>query len=296
MNKQYSLIKRVQLSILARVGRIISDSLYLRLHYRIRMNRKLNLKNPRTFTEKLQWLKLYHKNPEYTKMVDKVTAKDYVASIIGREYIIPTLGVWNNFDEIDFSTLPNQFVLKTNHDSGGVIICTDKSTLDLPKAKAKISQSLKLPYWKQAREYPYKNVQRRVFAEEYMVDESGTELKDYKWFCFNGEPRMLFVASDRQSKTEETKFDFFDTEFNHLELRNGHPNSTKSISKPAGFELMKELAAKLSKGISHVRVDFYDINGKIYFGELTFFHFSGAVPFEPQSWDEKMGEWLVLPE
>ena len=177
-----------------------------------------------------------------------------------------------------------------------MIICTDKSKLDLSKARAKIVRSMKQPYWKQAREYPYRDVQRRVFAEQYMVDESGTELKDYKWFCFNGEPRIMFVASDRYSKTEETKFDFFDTEFNHLDLRNGHPNSTKPISKPAGFELMKKLATKLSKGIPHVRVDFYDINGKIYFGELTFFHFSGAVPFEPQYWDEKMGEWLELPE
>ena len=227
-------------------------------------------------------------------MVDKYEAKKYVASIIGEEYIIPTLGVWERFDDIDFDKLPQQFVLKTSHDSGGVVICRDKSKFDKAAARKKLEKSLRHDYYKTSKEWPYKNVKRRIIAEEYMEDESG-ELKDYKFFCFDGVPKALFIATDRFTVGEETKFDFFDMEFNHLPFINGHPNANIKINKPNGFEQMQELVAKLSAGIPHLRVDFYNINGRIYFGELTFYHWSGLVPFVPREWDYIFGQYIQLP-
>ena len=273
----------------------LTDKAYLKFMYRVRMGKKLNLKNPQTFNEKLQWLKLYDRKPEYTVMVDKEAVKQYVADKIGAEYIIPTLGVYNNFDEIDFDKLPNQFVLKSTHDSGGVIICKEKSTLDKIMAKEKIERSLKTNYFWRGREWPYKNLKPRIIAEKYMVDESGYELKDYKFFCFDGVPKFLLVAKDRE-KGKEAKYDYFDENFNHLPFTKGHPSSEPPYFKPDGFEEMKELAEKLSKDIPHVRVDLYNINGKIYFGELTFYPASGFGGFQPEEWDHKIGEWLKLPK
>lgn len=281
--------------LLCRIAPIIPDRTFLKMLFRIRMSYKLNLDNPQTYSEKLQWLKLNNRKPEYTQMVDKVGAKEYVANIIGGEYIIPTIGVWDSVDDIDFDKLPNQFVLKCTHDSGGIVICPDKSKLDINAAKRKLKRGLKKNFYSQNREWPYKNVVPRIIGEQYMVDESGYELKDYKWFCFDGVPKALFIATDRGVEGEETKFDFFDADFNHLPFTNGHPNANRQILKPKGFEEMKRLAAKLSAGHPHLRVDFYDINGKIYFGELTFYHWSGTTPFEPIEWDYKFGEWIKLP-
>lgn len=285
--------KRILKYLLIKTARFYPDRLYLKMLFPLRTGYKLNLKNPQTFNEKLQWLKLNNRKAEMVKMVDKVDAKEYVAKIIGEEYIIPTLGVYNSVDEIDFNKLPNQFVLKCTHDSGGIVICSDKSKLDIEAAKDKLRRGMKVNYYYQNREWPYKQVKPRIIAEQYMVDESGYELKDYKFFCFDGEVKLLFIASDRGSKTEETKFDFFDTNFNHLPFTNGHPNSKKKITKPQGFDEMKKIAALLSKGHPHLRVDLYDINGKIYFGELTFYHWSGMTTFEPMEWDYKLGEWII---
>ncbi len=278
------------------LGRFIPDKLWIQIKYLKSMGKFCNLKNPRTYNEKLQWLKLYNRKPEYTQMVDKYEAKKYVANIIGDEYIIPTVGVWDRFEDIDFDALPNQFVLKTTHDCGGVVICKDKSRLNISQTREFIQRHLKTDYYLTNREWPYKNVVPRIFAEQYMVDESGYELKDYKFFCFNGEPKALFIATDRGVDGEETKFDFFDMDFKHLPFTNGHPNSPRPVLKPRGFEQMKKLAAQLSKDIPHLRVDFYDINGQIYFGELTFFHWSGLVPFNPQEWDYTFGSWIKLPK
>lgn len=209
-------------------------------------------------------------------------------------YIIPTLGVWDSFDEIDFASLPDQFVLKCTHDSGGLVICKDKSKLDMNAARAKITKSLKTNYYYSGREWPYKNVKPRIIAEEFMTDEFSHDLKDYKFFCFDGVAKAMFIASDRHTAGAETKFDFYDMDFKLLPFTNGHPNSTYNINCPKTFYQMKELAERLSKGIPHIRVDFYEINGKVYFGELTFFHWSGFVPFEPAEWDEKFGNWIDL--
>lgn len=272
-----------------------ADALYLKLLFRYKMKKKLNLEKPETYSEKLQWLKLYDRRPEYVRMVDKCEAKHYVAERIGKEYIIPTLGVWNSFDEIDFSALPDQFVLKCTHDSGGLVICADKSKLDIAKAKAKIEHSLRRKYYLNTREWPYKDVKPRIIAEKYMVDESGYELKDYKFFCFDGKVKAMFIATDRSADTE-TCFDFFDRDFNHLPFTNGHPNARREIPKPQGFEEMIALAEKLGKGIPQSRIDFYNIDGRIYFGEITFFHWSGLMPFKPEEWDYTFGSWIRLPE
>lgn len=286
---------KVLLSILAYKGFFnwTSDEFYLKYRYRIEMNKKLNLENPKTFSEKLQWLKLYDRNPLYTTLVDKYAVKEYIAKKIGEEYIIPTLGVWDKFDDIDFDKLPNQFVLKCTHDCGGIVICKDKSKMDIKSAKKKINKHLKNNFYYSGREWPYKNVKPRIIAEKYVEDESGYELKDYKFFCFHGEPKILFIATDRGT---DTKFDFYNTEFEHLGITNGHPNATKEIRKPKNYEKMLEVVSELSKNIPHVRVDLYNNNGQILFGEMTFYHWSGFVPFEPEEWDKIMGDWLVLPE
>lgn len=273
----------------------MSDIQYLRIAYRIEMGKNLNLDTPTTYNEKLQWLKLYNRKPEYTAMVDKYEVKPIVAKIIGDKYIIPTLGVWNHFDEIDFDKLPNQFVLKCTHDSGGLVVCKDKSKLDRKAAKRKIEQCLKNNFFWGMREWPYKNVKPRIIAEQYMEDEQTHELRDYKFFCFDGEVKALFIATERMKEGEETKFDFFDENYNHLPFTNGHPNADVLPQKPICFDEMKVLAAKLSKGIPHVRVDFYEVNGKVYFGEMTFFHWSGFTPFEPEEWDYTFGSWIKLP-
>lgn len=287
---------KIKLLILCKLSRCYSDEKFLKRLFKLRMGKELNLDNPQTFSEKLQWLKLNNRQPVMCDMVDKVEAKKYVANLIGEEYIIPTLGVYNSVDEIDFEALPNQFVLKCTHDSGGLVICKDKSKLDIAASKKKLAKSLKCNYYYQNREWPYKNLTPRIIAEQYMEDESGYELKDYKFFCFDGEVKALFIATDRGVENEETKFDFFDTDFNHLPFTNGHPNALRKINKPAGFEEMKQLASKLSTGHPHLRVDFYDINGKIYFGELTFYHWSGTMPFEPEEWDYTFGSWIKLPK
>ena len=272
----------------------ISDEKYLKIGYKIKFGKKLNLDSPKTFNEKLQWLKLNDRNPLYTKLVDKADVKEYVKARIGEKYIIPTIGVYDKFEDINFDLLPNSFVIKCTHDSGGLIVCKDKSKLDIKAAKKKINACLKHSFYWGQREWPYKDVKPRVIVEQYMEDEKNSELRDYKFFCFDGEVKALFIATERQKAGEEVKFDFFDENFNHLPIRQGHPNAKVPPEKPENFEEMKVIASKLSEGIHHVSVDFYEVNGQIYFGELTFYHFSGFVPFVPEEWDYCFGEWLKI--
>ena len=273
----------------------MDDKTYLKIAYRIKMGKKLDLDNPVTFNEKLQWLKLYNRRPEYTTMVDKYAVKKWVAEQIGEEYIIPTLGVWTHFDEIDFDKLPKQFVLKCTHDSGGLVICRDKKTFNKSAARKKIETCLKHNFFWGQREWPYKNVKPRIIAEQYMEDRQTKELRDYKFFAFNGEVKALFIATERGNK-EETKFDFFDDDFKHLPFTNGHPNADILPEKPIQFEHMKRLAEKLSINFPEIRVDLYECNGKVYFGEMTFFHWSGLVAFNPEKWDRIFGDWVKLPQ
>ena len=273
----------------------IDDKTYLKIAYRICMKKKLNLDNPKTFNEKLQWLKLYDRKSIYSEFVDKYEVRKHIASIIGEEYLIPCLGVWDSFDEIDFEQLPNQFVIKCTHDSGGILICRDKLELNKKMARKKIERCLRHNFFWGQREWPYKNISPRIIIEPYMEDTKTRELRDYKFFAFDGDVKALFIATERGS-SKETKFDFFDADFNHLSFENGHPNAEVTPEKPLHFEKMKQLVVQLSKGFPQVRVDLYECNGRIFFGEMTFFHWSGFTPFEPEQWDYKFGEWIILPE
>lgn len=297
MNKyiQFIIDKNFRFSVLASRGvfNYMSDEKFLKKKYKLVFHKELNLDNPQTFNEKLQWLKLYDRKPSYTTLVDKFAVRKYIANIIGEEYLIPLLGVWDCYEDINFDALPNQFVLKPTHTSGDVFVCRDKRMIDYGSLRREVNRWLKRRYYWVHREWPYKNVNPRIIAEKYMVDESGVELKDYKFFCFYGEPKMMFVATDRGV---DTRFDFYDMKFNHLSFIQHYKNSTKKINKPVGFDKMILLAKILSKGIPHVRVDFYDINGETYFGELTFYHFSGFERFEPEEWDYKLGKWIKLPD
>lgn len=274
--------------------RFMPDAMYIQLNYFAHFKKFANLKKPGTYNEKLNWLKIHDRNPLYTTLVDKYEVKKYVDEILGGGYTIPTLGVWDRFDDIDFDRLPNQFVLKCTHDSEGLVIVKDKSTLDIQKAKEKIEAALKQNFYYIGREWPYKNVEPRIIAEPYLEDHVDGELRDYKFFCFNGQPKLMFVASDRIKNA--TKFDYYDLEFNHLNIVQKYPNAEAPLRKPVTFEKMIEFSKVLSKDFPHVRVDFYEVDGHLYFGELTFYHFSGFMPFKPSKWDEIMGSWLTLPQ
>ena len=281
------------LYILDRINFIrIRDSLYLKLSFEYNMNKKLNLENPETFNEKLNWLKLYNRKEEYTNLVDKYEVKKYIANTIGEQYIIPTLGIWEKFDDIDFDRLPNQFVLKCTHDSGSTIICKDKNKFDKKTAKKKIEKALKKNFYYICREWPYKNVKPRIIAEKYMVDESREELKDYKIFNFNGECKVIEVDYNR---FENHKRNFYTPNWDYIDLRILYPNDpTHIIEKPKKLNLMLELANKLSQNIPFVRTDFYSIDDKIYFGELTFYHEAGYGKFYPEEYDKIFGKWINL--
>lgn len=282
--------------IIYELSKFIPDKIYLQLMYYKHFHKFIDFKNPKTFNEKINWLKLYNRKPEYTQMVDKYAVRKYIAEKLGEEYLIPLLGVWNDPHEIDFDKLPNQFVLKWNHDSGSVIVCKDKTKLNIAEAVAMLaSKKNHNGYW-YGREWPYKNVKPLVIAEQYMEDVKTSELRDYKFFCFDGVAKALYVATERQKENEEVKFDFYDMDFKHLDMSQGHPNAAICPAKPNNFEEMRRLAEKISAEIPHLRVDFYEVNGKTYFGELTFSHFSGMVPFNPEKWDDTFGSWINLPE
>lgn len=276
-----------------KASRLIPDETYAKMKYYSTFGRRLNIKNPTSFNEKLQWLKLYDRKEEYSKLVDKYEVKTYITEMLGDEYIIKTLGIWNSFEEIDFDILPNQFVLKCTHDSGGIVICKDKTCFDYYKAKKKLDKCMKRNYYSVSREWPYKNVTPRIMAEEYMVDESATELKDYKFFCFNGKVKCFKIDFDRFINHRANYYDM-DLE----QLKFGEvicpPDYGRKFEKPENFGTMIEKACLLSTGISFLRVDFYNINGKIYFGELTFYPSSGMGPFVPDSADKMLGDWLII--
>lgn len=271
------------------------DEEYLKRLYKSAMGKELDIDNPKTFNEKLQWLKLYNRRPEYTTMVDKYAVKRYVADKIGEKYIIPTLGVWDHFDDIDFSTLPKQFVLKCTHDSGGLVICKDKAKLDVKKAKSKIEKSLKNNFYLMGREWPYKNVKPRIIAEQYMEDNPDSqELTDYKLMCFNGKVKCSFTCTSRYAK-DGLKVTFFDTNWERMPFERHYPAEPNQICKPKSYEEMTQLAEKLADKIPFVRIDFYEIKGKPYFGEMTFFPGNGMEEFTPEEWDETLGSWIELP-
>lgn len=279
------------------------DEQYLKRLFKIRLGYELNLASPITFNEKLQWLKLYDRKPEYSAMVDKFAVKEYVSNLIGKEYIIPTLYVWDDPDDIDFDVLPNRFVLKLTHDSGGIVICKDKTQLDKQEALNIIKKSFRNEYFFEGREWPYKNVKHRIIAEEYMenslsgniCNNENQGLIDYKVHCFNGVPKFILVCGNRYGKDGIVE-DFYSIEWERLDIKRPNiQNAPNGYPKPELLAQMIELSKKLSDGIPFLRTDFYIINGKIYFGELTFFPASGFKPFVPQIWDKRIGDLLDLP-
>lgn len=273
----------------------LTDEEYIRRMFKAKMGYPLNLDEPKTFNEKLQWLKIYDRKPIYTTMVDKYAVKEYVASIIGWEYIIPTLGIWDSFDEIDFASLPNQFVLKCTHDSGGLVICKDKSKLNYASARKKINKSLKTNYFYFGREWPYKDVKPRIIAEAYMEDRGTSELRDYKFFCFGGVAKCYKVDFDRFIGHRANYFTV-DGELMKLGEEICPPDFDKENIAPVTLELMKHLATKLSGTQPFLRTDFYDVDGRVYFGELTFFPASGFGKFIYDGNDELLGSWIKLPD
>lgn len=284
------------LSLIMHAGKCLPDRIYLLWLYRLKMGKPLNLKNPRTFSEKLQWLKLYDRNSEYTRMVDKYAVKEYVAGAIGEEYVIPTLGVWNKPEDIDWNSLPDQFVLKTTHGGGstGVVICTDKSCFDKQQAVDKLNKSLKIDIYKFFREWPYKDVPRRIIAEKYLEPEPEiNDLPDYKFFCFNGEPKYCQVISGRGTTMS---IDFFDHNWKHQPFHEpkSFPFAEFTPKKPNCFDLMWELAKKLAQGKAFSRIDFYQVREKVYFGEITFYPTSGMGGFNPVEYDEILGDFIEL--
>lgn len=273
----------------------LPDKAYLRIMYKRKTGKTLHLKNPKTFNEKLQWLKLNDRNPEYIKIVDKHMAKEYVANIIGERYIIPTYSVYNHFDEIDFDLLPNQFVMKCTHDSGGVLIVRDKEQLDISKAKKRIEQNLKRDYYKAGREWPYKNVKPKIIVEKYMdsLTNEKNGLTDYKFMCFNGEVKCCFTCTERYSKTG-LKVTFFDNDWKEMPFERHYPKSSVPIHRPDQYDEMREISERLSKGMKFVRVDLYVIQKNVYFGELTLYPGCGFETFSPEEWDLKLGNWLKI--
>lgn len=291
-----SIIKRIRLKWLRTFAPLYPDKLYLQRMFPLRIGYKLDLDNPRTFNEKLQWLKLYDRNPLYCKMVDKVEAKRYAAEVLGTdENIIPTLAVYNRAEDIDFDALPNQFVLKCTHDSGGIVICDDKSILNREAAIEKLRRGLNTNYFYLNREWPYKNVKPRILAEQYLKPNTEiNDLRDYKFFCFNGKVKCFKIDFNRHTDHHANYYD----RVGHLlpfGEKNYLPQINKSIDIPDNLGKMINLAETLSMGKKFLRVDLYNIQGKIFFGEMTFYPASGMGKLEPEEWDLKLGEWIELP-
>lgn len=274
----------------------VDDKTYLRIKYFIKTHRILHLKNPQTFNEKLQWLKLYDRKPEYTTMVDKYAVKQYVADKIGAQYIIPTLGVWDRFDDIDFDSLPDQFVLKCTHDSGGLVICRDKSKFDKEDAKKKIEISLKHNYYWSGREYPYKNVKPRIIAETYMQIKDKVVPEDYKVYCFHGKPKYIVVFHNRFNESEDLSESVYDTnwEKQNISLDDHFKVSDAVEPKPQGLDCMLNLSEILSEGLAQSRIDFYIVDGKIYFGEITLYTAGGFAKMTPEEMDIRLGKLVDL--
>ena len=278
-------------AILARF-KFISDKTYLKIVFRLKIGMRLDLNNPKSFNEKLQWLKINNRDEKYTNMVDKYEVKKIVSKSIGEEYVIPNIGIYDSFEEIDFNKLPNRFAIKCTHDSGGYVIVSDKKKANIKKIKKKINKSLHRNYYYSGREWPYKNVKPRILIEKYISENDTDDLIDYKFMCFNGKCKIIFTCTERFGGG--LKVTFFDTDWNTLPFERHYPKSSISIKKPMNLSKMIHLAETLSNGIPFVRVDFYEVNNKIYFGELTFFPGNGFEEFTPIEWDYKIGDMLDL--
>lgn len=277
-----------------KLSRLIPDRIYLQIVYFRHFKKFIDFDNPKTFNEKIQWLKLNYRKEEYTNLVDKYRVKQYITKLIGEEYVIPTLGVWNNVDDIDFKSLPEKFVLKCNNDSGGIVICKNKKDFDEAKAKSFLKERLKNNGYWYGREWPYKNVKPCIIAEKYMEDSISKDLKDYKFFCFNGSMEFFDIDIDRFI---EHRSNYYDRDGNFLPFGKTYcpPDYTKKIEMPKNLDKMIELAETISHNTVLSRIDFYEIDGQVYFGEITFYPGSGFSPFTDEKWDYKLGDMIDLP-
>ncbi|MBS6764911.1 MAG: glycosyl transferase [Clostridium sp.] len=273
----------------------ISDKSYLKFVYWVQFRKKLNIDNPKTFNEKLNWIKLYDRNPMYTKLVDKYSVREYIGRVLGEEYCVPLIGVYDSFDEINFDALPNQFVIKTNHDSAGYVICRDKSKFDIDAARKKINKHIKRNYYWMGREWPYKDVVPKVIIEKYMQNGTDRDLNDWKFYCTNGEPFLFYTTFERSSENG-LSMNYYSMDGERIPVRHcNYPNYHGDLKLPANFEHMIEITKVLSKGIPFVRVDLYEINGQVYFGEMTFFPGNGIEGVQPESYDDLWGSYIKLP-
>lgn len=279
---------------------IVSEEWYLKRKFKKQVGYPLNLDNPRTFNEKLQWLKLHDRNPLYTKIVDKYEAKKYVADIIGEEYIIPTLGVWNNFDEIDFDQLPERFVLKCTHDSGSIVICKDKQKLDKNIARKKLERGLRYNYYYAGNfEWPYKDIKPRIIAEHYLENNANRGLVDYKFYVFNGNVKFLYVSEGLGGNHSLAYMNFFDRNWQLTPYqRDDFMQFIEKPNRPVNFDKMISLSEKIANAVKakFARIDLYEIDNSIYFSECTFYPGGGTTAFSPYLWEEKIGGMLNLKE
>lgn len=274
----------------------LPDKEYVQMMYPLIMKKQINLENPKTFNEKIQWLKLYDHRPEYTMLVDKYKVREYIAENFGEQYLIPLLGEWDDPEEIDFAVLPEKFVLKCNHNSGlGMCICRDKSKLNIEKVRIELRKGLKEDFYLKGREWPYKNVPRKILCEKYMTDRDKTELVDYKVHNFNGIPQFILVCSNRFSE-DGLHEDFYTIDWEKMPVKRPEAPTTEEIKKPLNLQRMLEISKQISAGYPFMRTDFYEINGKLYFGEITLYPASGWDEFEPDEYDMIFGNMLTLPE
>lgn len=281
----------IPISFLHRTCRWYSDKFYLKILFRLEMGYSLNLNNPQTFNEKLNWMKIYYRNPLFPILADKYLAKAYVAEKIGEQYLVPNYGVWDSAEDINFEELPNQFVLKATGDSSGIVICKDKTKLNISEAKSKLSRCQNSNYYYFLREWVYKDIKAKIIADKYLDDKSGCELRDYKFWCFNGEPKVMYCTN----KGSDIFENFYDMDYNTLDINHGFERKIPEFEKPDAFDEMKKLATKLSEGIPFVRIDFFYVNSHVYFGEFTFYDWGGMRPFVNKKWDDMLGSWIKLP-
>lgn len=263
---------------------------YLKFRYFFEVHGLLNLENPVTFNDKLNWLKINDRNPKYTMLADKYEVKKYVTSIIGEEFVVPCYGVYDNLEDIDYTKLPERFVIKTTHDSSGAFIVKDKNKIDINELAHKMRKSLSKNHYWLYREWPYKNIKPRIIVDKFLDDHTGNELRDYKFWCFGGVPKIMYCTNKGLDIFEN----FYDMDFKPVDINHGFKRNVPEFEKPKEFELMKSLAAKLSKDIPFVRVDFFDVDGMVYFGEFTFYDWGGFRAFEDGKWETVLGDWIYI--
>jgi hypothetical protein len=273
--------------------RLMEDTLYLKIKFKLLVGYKLNLENPKSFNEKLQFLKIFDRNPKYSILADKIAVREYIEETIGKSHLIPLLGVWEKFDDIDFDTLPDQFVLKPNHTSGHVFVCKDKSKIDYKSLKRQVKGWLKREHYWNHREWCYKNIKPLILCEKYLSDESSSGLIDYKLLCFNGKVKCSFVALNRNSQNG-LNIDFYDHDWNLMPFERHYPTSGEAIAKPKCYDQMVDYAEKISKDLIFARIDFYEVHGHLYFGEITLYPGAGFEEFNPVSYDYLLGSWINL--